>query len=246
MTALETVLAQMRAHRSVRRYTDAAVPDTDIDAAVAAAQCAATSSWVQAYALLQVTDMETRRALVPLVGGQPHVAEAGAFFVVLADTRRHRLVAERNAAPYASNLEAFLVAVIDAALFAQNLVLAFEAQGYGTCYIGGLRNELAAVDRLLELPHGVYPLFGLTVGVAAEDPGLRPRLPVRTVWFKDRYPADTEVMDGIARHDQDAGRYYGDRGAPGRDWSGAIWRKHRVPAREHLAEYYRRKGATFD
>jgi len=246
MDPVEPLLAQMRAHRSVRRYAAAPVPEADIRAAVAAAQCAATSSWVQAYSLLQVTEAAVRQALVPLVGGQAHVAEAGAFFVVLADTRRHRLVAERASAPYASNLEAFLVAVIDAALFGQNLALAFEAQGYGTCFIGGLRNELAQVDRLLELPHGVYPLFGLTAGIPAEDPGLRPRLPVDTVWFKDRYPPDGAVLEGIAAHDAAAREYYAARGTPGRDWSGATWRKHRAPLREHLAEYYREKGASFD
>lgn len=242
----DAVLRLMRAHRSIRRFRPSEVPDADVRAAVGAAQRAATSSWVQAYALLQVTDAEARAALVPLVGGQAQVAEAGAFFAVLADTRRHRLLSERADAPYANNLEVFLVATIDATLFAQNLVLAFEAQGYGTCFIGGLRNRLPDVDRLLALPHGVYPLFGLCVGQAADDPGVRPRLPVDAVWCKDRYPDDEALLARVAEHDAEARAYYEARGAAGRDWSGGTWRKFRAPMRADLAEYYRGKGASFD
>lgn len=242
----DAVLGLMRAHRSIRRFEPAPVPDEDVRRAVEAAQMAATSSWIQAYSLLQVTDPVTRRALVPLVGNQPQVAEAGAFFVVLADTRRHRLVAERAGAPFVDNLEVFLMAVVDAALFAQNLALGFEALGYGVCYIGGLRNQLADVDRLLDLPFGVWPLFGMTVGIPAEDPGTRPRLPVAAVWVRDRYPADEAVLGDVARHDIDAAAHYAARGTPGRDWSGAIARRFRAAMRAELAAYYRAKGASLD
>jgi len=236
----------MHAHRSIRRFTADVVPDLDIQRAVEAAQCAATSSWIQAYSLLQVTEHETRTQLVELVGGQPQVARAGAFFVVLADTRRHRLLAERAGAPYANNLEVFLLATVDASLFAQNLALAFESLGYGICYIGGLRNELPTVDRLLRLPHGVFPLFGMAVGSAAEDPGIRPRLPSDAVWFRDRYPDDEVMFEAIERHDVEARAYYTERGAPGRDWSGGTWRKFRAPSRTDLAEYFSSKGASFE
>ncbi|MEZ6017048.1 MAG: nitroreductase family protein [Planctomycetota bacterium] len=251
LASASDVLALMAAHRSVRRFTAAPVPDSDVHAAVAAAQCAATSSWIQAYALLRVEDPVQRAALVPLVGGQAQVAEAGAFFVVLADTRRHRLLAERAGAPYANNLEVFLLATVDASLFAQNLALAFEAQGYGICYIGGLRNQLEDVDRLLALPHGVYPLFGLCVGVPAEDPGTRPRLPVEAVCFTDRYPSDAEVLAQVDAFDATARAYYAARGATDargvpRDWSGGTWRKFKAPMRPDLARYFRAKGASFD
>jgi FMN reductase (NADPH) len=244
--AAAEVLRVMAAHRSIRRFHSAPVPDEHVRIAVAAAQQAATSSWIQAYSLLQIEDPQTRRALVPLVGGQEQVAEAGAFFVVMGDTRRHRLIAEGAGAPYSSNLEVFLLAVIDASLFAQNLALAFEAQGYGICYVGGLRNELAAVDRLLGLPHGVYPLYGMTVGVPAEDPARKPRLPVEGVWFKDRYPSDEALLAHVAAHDVDAGEYYAARGAPNRTWSGGTWRKFRTALRTDLARYYAEKGASFD
>ena len=123
------------------------------------------------------------------------------------------------------------------------LALAFEALGHGICYIGGLRNRLPEVDSLLELPSGVWPLYGLCVGEAAERPSHRPRLPLEAVWFRDRYPSDEEVRRRIAEHDEVAREYYAEREQPGRDWSGGTWRKFRRRMREGLKDYYESKGA---
>ena len=239
-------MALISGHRSVRRFRPWPVPEDHIAAAAGAARMASTSSWMQAYSLLQVTDSGERERLAALTGGQSQVAEAGAFFVILADARRHRLIAEDAGQPLASNLESFLLTAVDASLFAQNLALSFESQGYGVCYIGGLRNDLPAVDRLLELPADVYPLFGLCVGIPDETPEQRPRLPLDSIWFKDRYPTDEVLREGIARHDREAADHYSNRGQSGRDWSGGIWRRCRAPMREGLRDYYESKGASFD
>lgn len=242
----DQVLGLMARHRSIRSFTGEAVPDGDVERAVAAAQCASTSSWIQAYHLLQVEDPGERARLAALAGGQEQVERAGAFFVVAGDTRRHRLVARREGQPYVNSAELFLLATVDASLFAQNLTLAFESLGYGACYIGGLRNDLAAVDAVLELPEGVYPLFGLCVGRPASDPGTRPRLSPAAVWTKGRYPSDDEVLEQVAEHDRAAAAYYAERGQPGRDWSGGVWRKFARPMRPELRSYYDSKGASFD
>lgn len=242
-----SVLAAMAAHRSVRSFRDEPVTEAQVEAAVEAARCASTSSWIHGYHLLQVTDAGERAELAALAGGQPQVASAGAFFVVLGDLRRHALIAAREGAPRTDSAETFLLATIDASLFAQNLTLAFEAMGLGVCYIGGLRNDLDAVDRVLELPEGALPLFGLCVGVPAEDPGRRPRLPARALWSTGRYPSDGEVLDHVDRFDEVAAAYYSQRGAkPGRNWSGGIWRKFRSLLRPRVRPYLESKGASFD
>lgn len=244
---MNEVLERIAAHHSVRRFAPEAVPDERVRAVVEAAQMAATSSWIQAYCLIQIRDRPTRAALRELCGGQAQVQEAGAFFVVCADVRRHQLVARAAGAPYIANLETFLLAVVDATLFAQNLTLGFESLGYGTCYIGGLRNRVAEVDRLLELPEGVMPLFGLCAGVPAEgdDAVRRPRLPVEAVWMQERYVSDDRMRELLARYDLAAEEHYGARGLAGRNWTGGIWRKFRVPLRDHLRRYYESKGARF-
>lgn len=236
-----------RAHRaSVRAYAAVPLSDALLRDAVRVAQTAATSSHVQGYSLIRVRDAESRAALVELTGGQPYVAEAGAFLVVCADVRRHDLIAGQARREISHNLETFLLAVIDASLFAQNLAVEFESRGLGICYIGGLRTRSEDVDRLLEIPHGVWPLFGFCVGVPESVPARKPRLGVDAVLFDDRYPADDTLLASIHRFDQAMNGYYAARGLPGRDWSRGILRKFSRPLREHLADYYRSKGARLD
>ncbi|MEM7516148.1 MAG: nitroreductase family protein [Planctomycetota bacterium] len=240
-----TPIEQMLRHASVREFDSSPLPDEHIREAVRAGQQASTSSHVQAYALLQIEDSTERKQLRELCGNQAQVSEAGAFFIVCADTRRHRLLAERAGMDHAANLETFLVATIDASLFAQNLCLAFESQGYGLCYIGGLRNRLPEVDALLAIPEGVFPLYGLCVGVPRKGvaPTVRPRLQPEAVWSKGRYPQDADVLANAEAHDAVMAEEYEARGLNGRTWSGGVVRKFRQPTREHLAAYYASKGA---
>ncbi len=240
---MNPVLTTLAAHRSVRAFQPTPIAPEVVLEAVQAAQQAATSSNVQAYCLLQVEDRTEREELAELTGGQPQVAEAGAFFVVCAEQRRFRLMAEDRGEPFCPNLESFLVGVVDASLFAQNLVLAFEAQGLGTCYIGGLRTRSAEVDALLELPADVFPLYGLCVGVPAEDPERKPRLAPTSVLYRGRCPSEEELRAQVAEYDGRMQDYYDARGLSGRDWSGGVHRKFRAPQREHLHDYYEAKGA---
>ncbi|MEM8757564.1 MAG: NADPH-dependent oxidoreductase [Planctomycetota bacterium] len=234
-------------HRTIRNFTDDPVPDEHIRAAFEAGQMASTSSAVQAYCAIRVRDMDTRRAIADLCGPQPKVAECGAFFVICGDTRRHRLAAQRERQPYDQRLESFLVAAIDASLFAEKAVIAFESMGYGICYIGGLRNNVGEVDRLLELPEGVYPFFGLCVGVPAETPGKRPRLPVETVLFNDRYPSDEAMLEKLAEYDAGYIEYLRERGvAEPVAWSVQRGRGYAEPKRTHVGSFYTSKGARLD
>ena len=234
------------AHRTVRAFEPTPVSEETIERCVRAARQAATSSNVQAYCLLQVTDPAERARLRELSGDQSQVEESGAFFVLCADERRHALIASDAGSSPARNFESFLVAVIDATLFVQNLVLAFESEGLGTCYIGGLRTHIQEVDALLELPNGVYPLFGLCVGTPAGDPGTRPRLDPRALWFEGRYPDDDRTREWIAEHDARAAEYYAERGAAGRSWSAGLLRKITTHLRAGLQSFYASKGAGVD
>jgi len=243
---MNATLDLIHRHRSIRSYTAAPIPDADIRRAVEAGQAASTSSAVQAYCLIRVTDPAEREKLAELTGPQAKVAHCGAFFAVCGDTRRHRIAAADTGRAYDAHLEAFLLAVIDATLFAQNLVLAFEAMGYGICYIGGLRNRIAEVDRLLELPEGVLPLYGLCVGVPDETPEPRPRLSVESVYFEDRYPDDAQVRAQLAEYDERYRRYLTERGVAAekiRGWSETVATRFSTPQRDDLAAYYASKGA---
>ncbi len=243
---MNPVLDCMSSHRTVRKFLERELEDDVVAGAVRAAQMAATSSNVQAYSCLRVRAPAKRSALVELCGSQPQVAKCGATFVIAGDQRRHRLIARRAGVPYEPNLETFLLAVIDASLFAQNLTLAFESLGFGTCYIGGLRRNLPQVTALLELPSDVFPFFGLAVGEPAQDPERRPRLPLEAVLLEDAYPDDATLLASVDRYDAVMGSYYAERGKPGHDWSGGIARVFATRSREDLLDYYRSQGAVLE
>lgn len=239
------VVSLMANHRSVREFEVSEVPRETVETAVRAAQMASTSSHGQAYVAIRVTDLEVRTSIAAIAGGQRQVADAGAFLVICGDLRRHTLLAERAGLQHQQSLETFLVAVVDASLFSQNLALAFEAEGLGICFIGGLRNNLDDIDRLLGLPDGVLPLYGLAVGKPRAMPGAKPRLPVDAVLSDDSYPTDEAMLELIAAYDAEMGEYYESRGAKGRDWSHGVVRRYQSGIRETLGDYYKRKGAHF-
>lgn len=184
-------IAALLGHRSVRGYRADALPAGTLETLVAAAQSAATSSNLQTWSVVAVTDAETKAEMARLAGNQKHIMQCPLFLVWCADVSRNtRLGAEEGVEletlPY---FETFLVAAIDAALAAQNAVVAAESIGLSTVYIGALRNDPAAVAARLGLPQGVMGVFGLCVGYAA--PGVtnevKPRLPQEAILFHGRY-----------------------------------------------------------
>ncbi|KAA2213870.1 nitroreductase family protein [Teichococcus oryzae] len=190
------VIAELLAHRSIRAYRPDPLPANTLETLVAAAQSAATSSNMQTWSVVAVTDPATKAVMAEVANGQKHIEQCPLFLVFLADlSRNERLAAEEGTTleglPY---LETFLVAALDAALAAQNAVVAAESLGLSTVYIGALRNDVVRVARALDLPPGVMGVFGLCIGY--EDPARRaevkPRLPQPAVLHHERYDASGE------------------------------------------------------
>jgi nitroreductase len=240
------VIDTLLAHRSIRRFSTDPVAEDDLRRAVVAGQQAATSSNIQAYCAIRIRDRGRLDRMVELTGGQKKVAECGAFLVICGDTRRHRIIAERAGNSHVSNLEAFMLATIDAALFAQNMVVALESLGYGTCYIGGLRNDLPAVHEVLGTPEGVWPVFGLCVGRPDQEPESRPRLDVDAVLCEEAYPEDDEMLAFIDEYDRRMGSWYERQGIETPDWSSRIEKHFQERRRTRNSEWYREAGADFE
>ena len=190
---LNAVIAGLFAHRTVRAFSPRPLPEGTIETLVAAAQSAASSSNLQTFSVIAVEQAETRRALSRLAAGQAHVAEAPLVMVWLADLARLAQLGRRHDTPTdgLDYLEMLLVGVIDAALAAQNAVVALESLGLGSCYIGALRNHPQEVAELLGLPPQVVAVFGLCVGYPdpARPARVKPRLPQALVLHRERYDA---------------------------------------------------------
>jgi nitroreductase len=209
-------LARLLGHRSVRKFSGKEVSEETAKALVAAAQSAATSSTLQLWSVVSVQDPERREAIAKLCADQDHVRDAGLYFCFLADHYRLRRAAERVGEDPANldYTEFFAMAVIDAALAAERMVCAAEALGLGICYIGALRNDPDGVQELLNLPDGVFGVFGLCIGWPADDAvaEVKPRLGQDQIWFREQYDqsVSTEEYDGRMRPFYDAMAMKGD------------------------------------
>jgi nitroreductase len=184
-------LSLMLSHRSVRGYKPDALPTGTLETLIAAAQSAASSSNLQVWSVVSITDPAVKAELTEIAGDQQHINQCPLFLVWLADlSRNQRLGAEEGVdmevMPY---LETFLVAAVDAALAAQNAVIAAESLGLSTVYIGAMRNNPKRVAELLGLPSGAMAVFGLCVGYAAADAAneVKPRLPQPAVRYHGTY-----------------------------------------------------------
>ncbi len=191
------VLACLLSHHSVRAYRPDPVPPGTLETVVAAAQSAATSSNMQTWSVVAVSDPAHRSALARIASGQRHIETCPLFLVFCADLSRLARVGEAagttlEGLPY---LETFLVAAMDAAIAAQNAAVAAESLGLGTVYIGALRNDPEGVAALLGLPPGVAAVTGLCIGHADEAGGaaVKPRLPQSAVLHHGRYDAADEA-----------------------------------------------------
>ncbi|GGG28391.1 NADPH-dependent oxidoreductase [Caldovatus sediminis] len=199
------VIRTLLNHRSVRSFLpDRALPAGTLETLVAAASSASTSSNLQTWSVVAVQEPERKARLSVLAANQKFIRDAPLLLVWIADLSRLERLGqargkEMEGVPY---LEAFILALVDAALAAQNAVTAAESLGLGCVYIGAMRNRPAEVAAELKLPPNAMAAFGLSVGWP--DPAVRteikPRLPLSLVLHRETYGAPAEAEE-LARYD---------------------------------------------
>ncbi len=204
------VIGSLLDHRSVRGYKRDPLPAGTLETLVAAAQSAATSSNLQTWSVVAVNDPAKRAEFAKIANNQKHIEDCPLFLCWIADVSRLERLGQQEKVelentPY---LETFLVAAIDAALAAQNAVVAAESLGLSTVYIGAMRNNIVRVAELLELPPGAVCVFGLCIGHPLPNVtnAVKARLPQAAILHHDRYDASREQTIRAA-YDQELAAY---------------------------------------
>jgi nitroreductase len=218
----------MLGHRSVRAYLPQPLAAGTLETLVAAAQSAPTSSNLQAWSVVAVEDPARRDRLATLSNNQAFIRQAPLFLCWIADLSRLTRLGEAHGRRLEGldYLESFMVALVDAALAAQNVVVAAESLGLGTVYVGALRHHPEQVAAELALPPNAFAAFGLSVG--HPDPAVtnsvKPRLPQSLVLHREQYGAAAEAP-AIAAYDAALGAFSERVGMGRQDWT------HRMLAR---------------
>jgi nitroreductase len=238
------------AHRSVRAYLPEKISAETLATVVAAAQSASTSSNLQVWSVVAVEDETRKSRLADLAGNQQHIRDAPLFLLWLADLARLDNIGKdqgRDAAglPF---LEMFLTAAVDAALAAQNAVVALESLGFGGVYIGGIRNKPEEVAKELDLPPGAFAVFGMAVGRPSADasPIVRPRLGQGAVLHRERYVWGDAQREAIKTYDEKFRDFQKESGLPEQGWIRQALSRVRGPeslsGRDRLKEALRALG----
>lgn len=230
---LNPVLESMLDHRSVRGFLRDPLPEGALEMGIAAASSAPTSSNLQTWSVIAVEDQARRERLAVHASGQKFIPVAPLLLMWIADLSRLENLAEARQQPVEGTayLEMLFVAMIDAALAAQNAVVAFESMGLGTVYIGAMRNKPEAVAAELGLPPRSFCVFGLSVGVPdpAVATAVKPRLPQSAVLHRETY-SSTGQAAAIEAYDPRMAAFQQEQGMVDEIWTQRCINRVRTPA----------------
>jgi nitroreductase len=185
------IINTMMKRRSVRKYTNEQPSDDVIETIVRAGQQAPFAGQLCSVLL-------TRKQKLPW--GAP------LMFTICVDMHRMELImAKRNWKTTTSDISILLFGLQDATLMAENMVIAAESLGLGSCFIGAAAYTADRIQKKYKLPKRVYPFVYLVVGYPAEEFPPRPRYPLDFTLFEDWYPELTDQMVEEAMQVMDEG-----------------------------------------
>lgn len=185
------VIRTLLEHRSIRKYEKTSPSDEVVRTVVRAGQQAPFAS--QAYSVLLSRNVKRNAFRAPLL------------FTICVDYHKFELImVKRNWKPLTNDLTLMFFGIQDAALMAENMVIAGRSLGLGSCFLGGAVFRAEKIAGEYRLPKRVFPLVQLAMGYPAEDPPCRPRYPLEFTLFEDKYSEldDRKVMKAMKVMDE--------------------------------------------
>jgi len=184
------VIETMLNHKSIREYTDQMPSDKLIKTIVTAGQQAPFA--FQCYSILLSRNQKKNPYKAPLL------------FTICIDPHKFELImARRKWKPIINDLFLMFLAIQDAALMTENMIVAARSLGIGSCLLGNTPYRADKIAEDYNLPKRVFPLVQLVMGFPAENPSPRPRYPLEFTLFEDKYPklGDDIVVKAMKRMD---------------------------------------------
>ena len=246
-------VGQIISRGSIRKFTKKKVSDEILESLIATAQSAPTKSNLQQYSILIVSDKKNKKKIAELLKETRWALEAPIFFLFLADIRRNQLITEYKGYEYKNNnMDHFMNAVIDSALSMQSLIIAAESWGLGSCPISMVRNHLEEIKLICELPKGVFPIAGLSVGWPAEKKRVSSRLSKNLIFHKNKY-SDEKIIEELKNYDElffkknpipVSKQRHVDKYGPAEKgtWSENISRQLSIPERTNFSNWLKNNG----
>ncbi|MGG4144531.1 nitroreductase family protein [Paenibacillus algorifonticola] len=191
--------------RSVRHYDNTAkMTEAEITEILEIAAKAPSSSNMQPWRFLVVTDQELKQQLLPISNNQQQVVDAAAVIVVLGDLEMYKnaekiygsmaeagLMTKEMSESFAANSQKLYtsipkerlheVTVFDAGLVSMQIMQVAKAKGYDTVPMGGYDRD--KVRALLNIPERYALNILLPIGKASQTGHPSTRLPINDIAF---------------------------------------------------------------
>jgi nitroreductase len=182
----------MLEHKSIRKYTDETPSDEGVETIVRAGQQAPFAS--QYCSIILSRNRKRNPWNAPLL------------FTMCVDSYKFELIMTKRHWELATNdLTLMFFGIQDAALMAENMVIAGRSLGLGSCFLGSAMYRADRIAEEYSLPTSVFPLVQLAMGYPAEDPPTRPRYPRDFAFFEDSYPKLSQAVVSKAMKTMDEG-----------------------------------------
>lgn len=174
------VLDSILNRSSARKFTDQMPDDVVVEKIVKAAQ--------QAPFIAQLYSILLNRK-------DTHPFGAPLLFTFCLDFHKLELIMKRRGwKPVSNNISALIAGIQDVAFAAENMVIAAESFGLGSCFLGTAPYKAKKIQEQYSLPKRVFPIVDLVVGYPVSNLPPRSRYPMNFVLFEDRYPEISEEM----------------------------------------------------
>lgn len=199
------MLETMKNRRTIRRYTEQAIPETLLNELLEVAARASNTGNMQLYSVVVTRDKAMKERLAPAHFNQPMITTAPVVLTFCADANRFVKWAEqRKAVAGFDNFQTFIASTIDAMLFAQSFCTAAEEMGLGICYLGTTAYNADQIIQILSLPRLVVPIVTVTVGYPDGQPEQVERLPLQAVVHHETYADYTPAIIDELYRDKEA------------------------------------------
>lgn len=183
---------------SVRNFDEREISDKLLNSILQRATKAPTTGNMQLYSVIVNRDTEMLKEVAAAHFNQPAAVNSRILLTVCADFHRFTRWCDINHADAGfDNLLSFSSAMIDAVIYAQQIVTIAEMEGLGTCYLGTVTYNAPEISEILSLPDMVVPVACIALGWPEKDGETTERLPLQAIRHDERYHdySDSEITE---------------------------------------------------
>lgn len=197
----------IRERQSVRSYDpNVRIPEDEVKEMLTEAVLAPSSSNLQPWRFLVVTDPAVKEKLLPIANNQKQVVDSAVTVILLGDTEAYKqadkiydLAVEAGMPKEARDAyvprmkemyrslppeAARSIALVDGGLVAMQLMLVAKARGYDSVPMGGFSAEKLVEE--FRIPQHLVPVMLISIGKALSPGFPKARLPVEDVTYWNR------------------------------------------------------------